>query len=193
MPKITRAEEVRRRLVAEIAAGILAPGTRLDEIEQSIRLGVSRTPLREALRELAALGLVQATAHRGVTVNEGISPHMTDALAALEALCGCRAAARMTGRARAELRQVAAERGNWLPIIHAGAGNPILARFAETLWQPLVGALGESRLAGDDLHPLGVALAASVAEGDASAVETAARTYVEACVGVVAAAVKVKG
>ena len=45
-------------LLEEIQSGILAPGTALGEVEQAERLGVSRTPLREALRRLTADGLV---------------------------------------------------------------------------------------------------------------------------------------
>lgn len=50
----------------------LAPGTVLAEVEQSERLGVSRTPLREALSRLTAEGLTTAAGGRGVVVT-GIS------------------------------------------------------------------------------------------------------------------------
>lgn len=178
----TLAEDVRQILAAEIAAGILAPGIRLDETEQSLRLKVSRTPLREALRQLTATGLVRGLPHRGVTVVEGINVHMADALAELEILCGCRAGARMSGRDRIDLRRIASERGAWLDIIHVNAGNPVLVRFAETLWQPLMGASGPERLAKDDVHPFGQRLAEAVAAGENSAIEEAARALVQACV-----------
>ena len=48
----------------------LAPGTVLAEVEQSERLGVSRTPLREALARLAADGLVAAQGGRGLVVTD---------------------------------------------------------------------------------------------------------------------------
>src|SRR5450830_719265 len=48
----------------------LAPGTVLAEVEQSERLGVSRTPLREALSRLSAEGLTTTAGGRGVVVSD---------------------------------------------------------------------------------------------------------------------------
>ncbi|MDT3329046.1 MULTISPECIES: GntR family transcriptional regulator [Microbacterium] len=58
-------------LLGEIQDGTLRPGAVLGEVEQAARLGVSRTPLREALRRLAADGLVEQASPR-VTVVTGI-------------------------------------------------------------------------------------------------------------------------
>lgn len=55
-------------LLNEIVSGDLAPGTDLGEVEQSTRLGVSRTPFREALNRLIADGLVDAQPGRGAVV-----------------------------------------------------------------------------------------------------------------------------
>ncbi|WP_353828620.1 GntR family transcriptional regulator [Agromyces sp. SYSU T0242] len=60
-----------RTLRGEILDGVLAPGALLQEVDQSVRLGVSRTPVREALRRLAGDGLVVASG-RG-TIVTGIS------------------------------------------------------------------------------------------------------------------------
>ena len=66
-----RASEKAYSLLREqILDGGLAPGTVLGEVEQSTRLGVSRTPLREALSRLAAEGLVAAHSGRGVVVTD---------------------------------------------------------------------------------------------------------------------------
>jgi len=54
-------------LLADIQTGVLPPGTVLGEVEQAARRGVSRTPLREALRRLASDGLVAQASPR-VTV-----------------------------------------------------------------------------------------------------------------------------
>src|SRR5260370_2527674 len=66
--KITRAEELRLQLADEIVRGALPPGAALDETDIAKRFNVSRTPVREALRQLAASGLVDARAHRGARV-----------------------------------------------------------------------------------------------------------------------------
>lgn len=61
-------DRVYRALRDEILDGTLAPGAPLAEIEQSARLGVSRTPLREALARLQGDGLVAARGARGLEV-----------------------------------------------------------------------------------------------------------------------------
>src|SRR3978361_2549341 len=63
--KITRAEELRLQLADEIVRGALAPGASLDETDIARRFNVSRTPVREALRQLAASGLVHPRPPRG--------------------------------------------------------------------------------------------------------------------------------
>ena len=66
--KITRAEELRLQLADDIVRGALPPGAPLDESEIARRFSVSRTPVREALRQLVASGLVDSRAHRGAVV-----------------------------------------------------------------------------------------------------------------------------
>ncbi|GAB3603561.1 GntR family transcriptional regulator [Microbacterium aureliae] len=56
-------------LLDEIQRGALAPGAVLGEVEQAARLGVSRTPLREALSRLAADGLVVQVSPRVTAVS----------------------------------------------------------------------------------------------------------------------------
>lgn len=57
-------------LLEEIQSGALAPGTVLAEVEQAARLGVSRTPLREALQQLSADGLVEQQSPRVTVVTD---------------------------------------------------------------------------------------------------------------------------
>ena len=96
--KLTRAEELRLQLADEIVSGALAPGSALDETDIARRFNVSRTPVREALRQLAASGLVEARAHRGAVVAQPSIERLSgmfEAMAELEALCAGLAAERM--------------------------------------------------------------------------------------------------
>ena len=61
-------DQVREELLNWLADGRLPPGQRLEEERISRALGVSRTPLREALTSLASDGLVEAIPHRGFRV-----------------------------------------------------------------------------------------------------------------------------
>ena len=64
----TKADDVALELEQAIVSGELAPGTVLRQEQLSARYGVSRTPIREALRRVAALGLVSFEPNRGVRV-----------------------------------------------------------------------------------------------------------------------------
>jgi DNA-binding GntR family transcriptional regulator len=125
--KITRAEELRLQLADEIVRGVLAPGAALDETEIAKRFNVSRTPVREALRQLVASGLVEARAHRGAVVARPSLERLTgmfEAMAELEALCAGLAAQRMTPVERQRLEAIHEELRH---LSHAG--NP--ERFHE--------------------------------------------------------------
>src|SRR5207253_5873840 len=101
--KVTRAEELRLQLADEIVRGALPPGASLDETEIARRFNVSRTPVREALRQLAVSGLVEARPHRGAVVARPSLDRLTamfEAMAELEALCAGLAAERMAAAER---------------------------------------------------------------------------------------------
>jgi DNA-binding GntR family transcriptional regulator len=107
--KITRAEELRLQLADEIVRGALAPGAPLDETDIAKRFSVSRTPVREALRQLAASGLVDARAHRGAVVARPSIDRLTgmfEAMAELEAICASLAAERMSATERHGLEAI---------------------------------------------------------------------------------------
>lgn len=99
----TLAEDLRRQIADAIFDGHLPPGQRLDEQEVAARYGVSRTPVREAFRLLAATGLVQARPNRGAVVAT-IAPErlaeMFEAMGEMEAACARLAALRMTAQER---------------------------------------------------------------------------------------------
>jgi DNA-binding GntR family transcriptional regulator len=85
------------RLRDMIVEGELAPGTRLRERELTEWLGVSRTPLREALKVLAAEKLIELTPNRGARVavlSEDEIQDMFELMGALEGLAGRLAASR---------------------------------------------------------------------------------------------------
>jgi DNA-binding GntR family transcriptional regulator len=107
--KITRAEELRLQLADDIVRGALAPGAPLDETELAQRFNVSRTPVREALRQLAASGLVESRAHHGAVVARPSLERLTEmfeAMAELEALCAGLAAERMPPAERQALAAI---------------------------------------------------------------------------------------
>lgn len=84
-----------RTLREDILEGALEPGTVLGEIEQSARLGISRTPLREALGRLVAEGLAAPSAGRGMVVTAASladAGQLFDLRIALEVLAVRRAA-----------------------------------------------------------------------------------------------------
>ena len=105
----TLAETIRLQLADEIISGFLAPGAVLDETDLAKRFQVSRTPVREAIRQLAASGLVESRAHRGSVVawpsHERLIG-MFEVMAELEAMCAGLAAARTTPEERRALAAV---------------------------------------------------------------------------------------
>jgi DNA-binding GntR family transcriptional regulator len=104
--KSTRVEELARRLSDDIASGLLGPGFRLDEQSLAERFAVSRTPVREALGQLVAIGLAERRPHRGVVV-AAVGPErlaqMFEVMTELEGTCARFAAERMTAAEREAL------------------------------------------------------------------------------------------
>lgn len=89
-----------------IVTGVFEPGERLDEAQLATRFGVSRTPIREALMQLSAIGLVEIRPRRGaVVVNPGPDRiyEMFEVMAELESMAGTLAARRHTEEDKAAL------------------------------------------------------------------------------------------
>ncbi|RUT28891.1 GntR family transcriptional regulator [Arsenicitalea aurantiaca] len=106
MPKLSLTAQLRDQIEQEIVTGGYKPGERLDEASLRERFGVSRTPVREALMQLSATGLVEIQTNRGAFVRQ-LSPRrlieMFEVMAELEALCGRMAARRVTSEGAAGL------------------------------------------------------------------------------------------
>src|ERR1700733_4386222 len=64
----TQTERLADRIAASVLSGDFQPGFRLDEQMLAEKYGVSRTPVREALRQLASTGLIDIKPRRGATV-----------------------------------------------------------------------------------------------------------------------------
>ncbi|HRF72603.1 MAG TPA: GntR family transcriptional regulator [Accumulibacter sp.] len=120
-------QEVAERLRQRIFSHELPPGTRIDEQALTVDYGISRTPLREALKVLAAEGLVTLRPRRGCFVTE-VSEQDLDDIFPLMAMLEARCALEATNRAQpADLAR--------LEAIHAQlehfAGSNEIKRFFE--------------------------------------------------------------
>ena len=138
-------------------SGDLPRGTKLRQASLADELGVSRTPLREALRRLSTEGLVEFSPNRGATVSEldfGDMRHAWSARVALEPGAARLAAERRDPDSIAAMRDAitaaaqapsttawpASRRtASFHLALAAASGNPHLTRFAEMLWVPRIG------------------------------------------------------
>ncbi|MDB5966017.1 MAG: GntR family transcriptional regulator [Polaromonas sp.] len=107
-----RAEAICKKMADDIVLGRFAPGARLDEVMLAGLFNVSRTPVREALKQLAIQGLVVCRPNRGAVVAE-MTPVQLDlmfeAIGELEASCARYAAVRMTAEERDRLSDLHAQ------------------------------------------------------------------------------------
>jgi DNA-binding GntR family transcriptional regulator len=107
--KPTQTERVRASLADAIVRGELGPGVPLDEASLADRFKVSRTPVREAIRQLEAIGFAEARPHRGAVVPRFTPERLNEmfaVMAEMEALCAHYAARNITAAERGELQQV---------------------------------------------------------------------------------------
>jgi len=148
----TQAERLADEIADAVLTGAFAPGLRLDEAMLAERYGVSRTPVREALRQLAASGLIDVKPRRGATVANATSAQLETlfaAMAEIEAVCARLAAMSMTPIERRRLQGLHEAMGTVVrrdardeyaganitfhTQIYAGAHNEILSDFATGL------------------------------------------------------------
>ena len=140
---------IEAELLEDISAGLIAPGTRLDEVKLTERFGVSRTPVREALTRLTAQGILVPGEKRGVRVAEYSREElaqMFESMHEIEAACARIASQRLTLLSRAEIEAAqaiciqASEKGELLEYMRANeafhlaiyraTGNPYMAEIA---------------------------------------------------------------
>ncbi len=182
-----------------IRTGEIPPGTRLRQEVLAEELGISRTPLREAMRLLAADGLVELEPNRGAIVTalrHDDQVAFWEARLALEPAAARLAAERPSASgveamrtaiaeqraARADDEGFAANRAFHLALV-AAAGNPHLDRFAEALWIRTVGQSIYAAQASDatvvaayaDQH---AAMLAAIESGDAELAERLTREHI---------------
>ncbi|MCW1913244.1 GntR family transcriptional regulator [Luteolibacter sp. GHJ8] len=150
------ADDIRETIEQRIVEGEFEDGERLDEVTLAKRFGVSRTPLREALRMLAGSGLVELIPRRGAFVRHpGIVElvEMFEVMAELEALCGRLAARRISPGELAKLSVAARaceqaldkedpdgyyhRNEEFHQLIYKAAGNSFLATEAKRLQKRL--------------------------------------------------------
>jgi DNA-binding GntR family transcriptional regulator len=145
-------DEVTTRVRDMIIEGRIQPGSRINETQLGLSLGVSRTPLREALKTLASEGLLELVPQRGAVVREFSLKDVAEILEvtkALEQLAGRLACERGTEAQIAEVRRLhlemmryyaRRERLAYYKLNHAihgaivaMAGNPTLSEIHATL------------------------------------------------------------
>ncbi|MGU3362663.1 GntR family transcriptional regulator [Methylobacterium sp. M6A4_1b] len=152
----TRAERLADEIAGDILAGTLAPGVHLDEQVLAKRFGVSRTPVRDALRLLSGTGLIDLRPRIGATVRT-ITPDELDmlfiAMGEVEATCARLATLSMTPAERAALQNLheamgrLAEAGDregyadanqtFHGALYTGAHNSVVEEIAISLRQRL--------------------------------------------------------
>lgn len=152
----TIADQVAEQLRHEILSGVIPPGTRLLQDEEAERLEVSRTPVREAFRQLEAERLVQIIPNRGAIVIQLSAPEVREIYmirSELEALAASEAARNATEEdmeaIRGLLRKLEYVSANDRPqslldlnksfhfMIYEASGHRRLVDIIASLWAPI--------------------------------------------------------
>lgn len=152
----TISEQISAQLAEDIITGNIKPGEKLEEQVIAERFKVSRTPVRDAFKQLISTGLIESKPHRGVTVInleiEQLS-ELFEALGEIEALCARLSAQRMTTVERKNLENLHRKSREVLKsddilrysdlneqihfAIHEGSHNAVLTGVARDLWRRL--------------------------------------------------------
>lgn len=150
---VTKLDLVEQLLIRSIVSGEIAPGEPLRQLELADRLGISATPVREALRRLEAQGLVVRHPHRGVRVAEVEPGEMSELYiirAALEGLAVEHAVPHLSakdiraleqiherleaGRAKGALKSLRKLNYDFHTTLYQHSELPRLIRIIDSLW-----------------------------------------------------------
>jgi len=145
-------EQVYDHMVGQITSGALAPGERVKDSDWSVRLGISRTPVREAMRKLSQEGLLRALPAGGYEVRrlaaddlenlyrcraglEFAAAHEATAAANAEQIDGIGAVVEATDRAIADrdLEAVFKLNGRFHALIVEASGNAFVRGSLKSL------------------------------------------------------------
>lgn len=184
LPRVDYVDSVYRVLADAITDGSLAPGKRVTQEEIAEQLGVSRSPVLQALRLLKKDGLIEDAPGRGVQVSaleEAWVGHLYQVRGALDTL-----AARLAAEARRLIDPMLIERGKeaaagsdlkaiidadmaFHNAIYAASGNPLIAEAANRYWVHLrrvMGAVHRTATQRSNLWDEHQAIVDAIAQGD---------------------------
>ncbi len=199
------AQQVHDALLVEIAAGRLAPGSRLVQDQVARQLGVSRQPVQQALLLLRKQGVLRDAPGRGLEVTP-IDPdevqHMYDIRAVIEGLAARLAAqtnAERAGRlgpalidagrkavAAASVPKMVAADTKFHEFIYSLGGNPLVAPFMAPHWTATQRVMGEVLLRDEkprDIWDQHDEILQAIVAGDAQRAELCARRHISQAAG----------
>jgi DNA-binding GntR family transcriptional regulator len=139
------AVEITNRLRQMILEGVMQPGEKINEKALTAQFGVSRTPLREALKVLAAEGLLELIPHRGAVItrqSEAEIAEVFQVLAALEGLAGELAAQVASDADLAQITKMTEQ----LRQSYAQTDRPTYFRINQAIHQEILAASGNDTL-----------------------------------------------
>jgi DNA-binding GntR family transcriptional regulator len=193
-------EQVKDLLLQRIASGELRPGDRIVETRVAAELGTSQAPVREALRDLELLRLVESEPFKGARVRGFGNAELVEVYpvrAALEELAAKEATRRLAGdvsalEAEVEAMRQAARRGDTNALVRhdiafhrlvvEAAGNPILAQCwkSRRVEGPITITLYGTSVEPEEAAELHAPLLDAIRSGKPGAAGRAARRHVEA-------------
>lgn len=195
--KVSRAETVHRALLEALRAGVYRPGDRLREEDVAARLGVSRTPVREALGRLAEKKLLEPAGGRGLVVRSLTTAEVLELYAMREILEGAAAGLAARHRADAEIAALSdlqqrlsvvdrphAELARLNALFHAAVVRAARNRYLDLALSELqdsIALLGPTTLSLDgragEAHGEHEAIVGAIRRGDPTVAEEAARSH----------------